>query len=456
MSLRDALSQVPWSDLTRAYGAAVDTPEHLLALLADDPEERRRAVDALWPSICHQGTVYEASCAVVPFLIRIMREGPPDGRQSVLYLLAGLAHRDTYAHRNGRKLYVKYIHDSEHGKNDRHAWWSNEAYLRDGGDYQDVRWMVRAHRLTLEGLPDYLILLNSDDRDIVLASLHLLAAFQEASERIVPEIDRLLPAFHIEGEQAQVLEAEALLTLAALLPPESPLWRRHLDRLVPRGQSRPLVRYAAAAALARYRPEATPQEGASELVEAVVEPEALDDLYELLPSRDIGEFSVHVEACQLLSQLEAPLAISGLVRALERGVGRWHSFTAIRVAEALLDTAFFGRWVQHRYWNDRYERWLALRDPARPFGARVYHGHGQFSGSKDGLDIRCSGFAAAEAERLREQFARAGGNGLTDAQRIALEALLRCEPLWHIRHNLLDIYGLPPDRQALESLLKRA
>ena len=91
---RDALHHVPWADLSHAYGVATDTPHHLLALLSHDADTRGQALGELWASICHQGSVYEASCAAVPFLIRLLHEGPSEGRPAVLYLLAGLAHRD--------------------------------------------------------------------------------------------------------------------------------------------------------------------------------------------------------------------------------------------------------------------------------------------------------------------------------------------------------------------------
>lgn len=64
--------QTNWAALTHAYGSAEDVPGHLAALESDDAEQRRVALDALWSSLCHQGTVYEASRAAVPALASLM------------------------------------------------------------------------------------------------------------------------------------------------------------------------------------------------------------------------------------------------------------------------------------------------------------------------------------------------------------------------------------------------
>ncbi len=122
LPFREALNQIVWPDMTHAYGSATDTPDHLLALLSNDSDIRDGALGALWPSICHQGSVYEASCATVPFLIRVLQEGPADSRPAVLYLLAGLAHHDWHVHRKVRTLRIEHTFDEEHGNQWRHVW----------------------------------------------------------------------------------------------------------------------------------------------------------------------------------------------------------------------------------------------------------------------------------------------------------------------------------------------
>ena len=64
----DGLDEIDWSSLRRAYGSAADVPSQLRALLSDDRKLRDDAIGALFSKIYHQGTVYPASSAALPFL----------------------------------------------------------------------------------------------------------------------------------------------------------------------------------------------------------------------------------------------------------------------------------------------------------------------------------------------------------------------------------------------------
>src|SRR5262245_16950697 len=96
----EELAAIDWHAVEHAYGPADDTLRHLRALLAEDDNAFEHSLDELWASICHQGSVYEASCAAVPFLIEILRHVSNNRKLRLLYLLAGLAHRDFYADRD--------------------------------------------------------------------------------------------------------------------------------------------------------------------------------------------------------------------------------------------------------------------------------------------------------------------------------------------------------------------
>ncbi|MFF9345991.1 hypothetical protein [Streptomyces sp. NPDC014734] len=54
-----------WPQLSHAYGSAEDIPA-LLALIASEPEPE--LWNDLWSALCHQGTVYPASFAALPWL----------------------------------------------------------------------------------------------------------------------------------------------------------------------------------------------------------------------------------------------------------------------------------------------------------------------------------------------------------------------------------------------------
>ena len=64
-----AADGVDWSRLFHAYGAATDTPGHLLALTGDDLDAQLAGFDHLDSAVLHQGAVY----SVTPVAVRWLR-----------------------------------------------------------------------------------------------------------------------------------------------------------------------------------------------------------------------------------------------------------------------------------------------------------------------------------------------------------------------------------------------
>jgi hypothetical protein len=81
------LDQVPWRDLHHAYGPAIDVPANLTALRSPDPATRDEALGALAISVCHQGTRWEASQWVIPFLAALIDSPTTRDRGDILHLL---------------------------------------------------------------------------------------------------------------------------------------------------------------------------------------------------------------------------------------------------------------------------------------------------------------------------------------------------------------------------------
>ncbi len=82
------LNDVPWARLQHAYGSAVDVPNQIRALVADDADARNAAFEGLFSNVWHQGTVYEATIYALPYLIEILRTGSCPDRNSVVLLVA--------------------------------------------------------------------------------------------------------------------------------------------------------------------------------------------------------------------------------------------------------------------------------------------------------------------------------------------------------------------------------
>lgn len=85
------LDAIDWKSLRHAYGEASDVPKLIRALVSDHPGKREGALDALFSTIWHQGTVYSASPAAVPFLVELLDADAQEDLPAILELLAHLA-----------------------------------------------------------------------------------------------------------------------------------------------------------------------------------------------------------------------------------------------------------------------------------------------------------------------------------------------------------------------------
>ena len=80
---------IDWATAQDAYGPAAAVPS-LLARAAADPHDSD-AWDDLWSSLCHQGTVYEASFLAIPTLAAMARSATAAAYSQPLNLLASIA-----------------------------------------------------------------------------------------------------------------------------------------------------------------------------------------------------------------------------------------------------------------------------------------------------------------------------------------------------------------------------
>ena len=87
----EGLDSVDWSSLTHAYGEATDVPGLLRAFLSTDPKVREKTVYELFGNIWHQGTVYPASAAAVPFLYELLAAPEVQDKSNIAHLLASIA-----------------------------------------------------------------------------------------------------------------------------------------------------------------------------------------------------------------------------------------------------------------------------------------------------------------------------------------------------------------------------
>lgn len=90
------LDRVDWSAVAHAYGPADDVPGLLRSLVSPYPERREETKFALYGNLWHQGTVYEATGAAVPFLVELAGASSTAERAWILSYLSDLACGSSY------------------------------------------------------------------------------------------------------------------------------------------------------------------------------------------------------------------------------------------------------------------------------------------------------------------------------------------------------------------------
>ncbi|MCO1597710.1 hypothetical protein M8C17_21400 [Micromonospora sp. RHAY321] len=86
----EGLEAIAWGELSHAYGSAHDTPGLLRQAGSADSEVASKAISELHGSVFHQGTVYPATVAAVPFLAELAA-GAANRRDEVVWMLGMLA-----------------------------------------------------------------------------------------------------------------------------------------------------------------------------------------------------------------------------------------------------------------------------------------------------------------------------------------------------------------------------
>jgi hypothetical protein len=87
----EGIDSINWASLRHAYGSAEDVPDLLRALASADKEKRKDAVYELFGNIWHQGTVYPATAAAIPFLYELLNSPHVPAKSDIAGLLACIA-----------------------------------------------------------------------------------------------------------------------------------------------------------------------------------------------------------------------------------------------------------------------------------------------------------------------------------------------------------------------------
>ncbi|RNL83217.1 hypothetical protein [Halostreptopolyspora alba] len=88
------IDDVDWGRLHHAHGEASDIPEALRDTIGDDPRIAEEALDHLFDTLHHQGTLYPATPPAVPFLAELALAPRTPRRAGFVELLASIATAD--------------------------------------------------------------------------------------------------------------------------------------------------------------------------------------------------------------------------------------------------------------------------------------------------------------------------------------------------------------------------
>jgi hypothetical protein len=87
----DDVGSVNWGQLSHSHGTAEEVPSRLAALTGQSADGRRESLDYFWEYMLHQGSRYEASPCVVPFLFEVLENPGCAIQRELIDLLLALA-----------------------------------------------------------------------------------------------------------------------------------------------------------------------------------------------------------------------------------------------------------------------------------------------------------------------------------------------------------------------------
>lgn len=261
------LDRVPWGSLHHAYGSAVDVPGQLRALRSADAPTRRRALSELSGTVHHQGTRWEASRHVVPFLAALADDPATGDRAAVVGLLRAVVlgdRRDDALPFDPRRAFAAAvgITDGQATLAARHlaagelCEHDKVAELADGAA---IRWAADAFHAGARHTDRYVRWLAEPDPQLAGYAAELLAWFTPAEATLAGLV--AVPA----GDAHAAARASANLALGHC-PVDSARIDSRLGGLLSAGTA--VVRVTAAVALARRLGDRLPDRALDVLAEA--------------------------------------------------------------------------------------------------------------------------------------------------------------------------------------------
>lgn len=206
---------INWHKLEDAYGNAQDTPYYIIALTSDDEKDVQNGGYGLYAATTHQGSVYTASQAAIPFLVALLEAGYEHGASFLGRIAIGEAHWTSAPEdfKNVRSIYF----------NDVLEYLPRLQAAYQKWDFPDLEHLLCG---CPNGLPDYLdvnIPTDSEKQIIKLAGRIVAQGFIAAERNLQNHID-LIRTFTKDQPFIIRLAAHLCLAYSQAITPEELAW----------------------------------------------------------------------------------------------------------------------------------------------------------------------------------------------------------------------------------------
>jgi hypothetical protein len=275
----EGLEAVNWAALTHGGGSAEDVPRLLRQVRSADPKVREDALHELCFTIVHQGTRYSATAPAVPFLVELATAPDTHDRARLVNLLAYAAvGLDEASLPDGILTLDQLSHTT----------------TTPGREHEYGPWALAAYQAVQAALPALLPLLEEADDRLRRETAHLLAWFPSFAPASLPRLRARIDREAERDTRVTMIVAIGLLAGATGQRGDTP-W---LSELL--AGPDPILRWAAATALARLAPEHPPEPAVRELLGWLTDkpdtnPFTLDATPNAFPSHDdmpFGEYTL--------------------------------------------------------------------------------------------------------------------------------------------------------------------
>lgn len=318
----EGLDQIAWADLNHAYGSAKDVPDLLRTLCSPDPQLRRSAHQVLHNALIEQGTIYQATSNIVPFLLEILQTDTPADKADIVMLLHQMLHGSASADFNDSSFFD----DTEYLEMDEADSELQEDYLALDDDDDDAdadayndddNYEQQAYETILAASPTYFTLLEQDNPELQHASAKLLTHLATQDSALQQQLCN-----YLTQQAAPTIQTLLLISLNELIELDE-TWQTSLLHCFSYGPNM-LVRWSAATVITGLAYEQTPPQVAQLLLDVLYNPLQLAQDYQQLAWSTDDIFLYGVQACQNLGeqyQTELIIALSASLHLAEEGFG---------------------------------------------------------------------------------------------------------------------------------------